>query len=161
MPQIPDRRSRDKSLPTNLSAISWLGSDRHGADVLTTARMLLSIEHAAKKILPPAIAQVCRVARTDRQQVTLAVPSAAHAAKLRQLAPRIIQLLTEGGWNLNEINVRVQAGLLQNQTKAAPIKEVVPLDNNALRAFETLQNNLRPGPLADAVKRLLAHHRNP
>ena len=161
MPQIPDRRSRDKSLPTNLSAISWLGSDRHGADVLTTARMLLSIEHAAKKILPPAIAQVCRVARIDRQQVTLAVPSAAHAAKLRQLAPRIIQLLTEGGWNLNEINVRVQAGLLQNQTKAAPIREVVPLDNNALRAFETLQNNLRPGPLADAVKRLLAHHRNP
>ncbi|UHL65813.1 DUF721 domain-containing protein [Paralcaligenes sp. KSB-10] len=161
MPQTPDRRSRDKSLPANLSAISWLGSDRHGADVLTTARMLLSIEHAAKKILPPAIAQVCRVARIDRQQVTLAVPSAAHAAKLRQLAPRIVQLLTEGGWNLNEINVRVQAGLLQNQTKAAPIKEVVPLDNNALRAFETLQNNLRPGPLADAVKRLLAHHRHP
>src|SRR5690606_20385820 len=96
--------------------------------VLTTARMLIAIEHAAKKVLPPALAQVCRVARIDRQQITLAVPSAAYAARLRQLAPRIIQLLTGDGWNLNELDVRVQASLLQNKIKAAPAREVVPLD---------------------------------
>jgi hypothetical protein len=122
--------------------------------------MLLSIEHATQKILPPALAQVCRVARVDRQQVTLAVPSAAYAARLRQLAPRIAQMLTQEGWNLNEISVKVQAGLLQTRINAAPVKDVTPLDERALSAFETLQNNLRPGPLADAVKRLLAHHRS-
>jgi hypothetical protein len=121
--------------------------------------MLLAVEHAAKKILPPALAQVCRVARIEQQQITLAVPSAAYAARLRQLAPRIVQLLTGSGWNLNEINIKVQAGLLQNQTKAATPKEVAPLDENALKAFEDLQNSLKPGPLADAVKRLLTHHR--
>ncbi|HEY9280544.1 MAG TPA: DciA family protein [Eoetvoesiella sp.] len=159
MSRTPVQRSKDKPAPANLTAIGWLGSDQHGANVLTTARMLISIEHAAKKVLPPALAQVCRVARIEKQQITLAVPSAAYAARLRQLAPRILQLLTEDGWNLNELNVRVQAGLLQNQTKAAPAREVVPLDDNALKAFEKLEKGLAPGPLADAVKRLLVHHR--
>ncbi len=38
--------------------------------------------------------------------------------------------------------------------------ERTPLDERALGAFETLHGNLRPGPLADAIKRLLAHHRS-
>ena len=112
-----------------------------------------------QKVLPPALAQVCRVARLDRQQMTLAVPSAAHSAKLRQLAPRIIERLAEGGWNVNEIHVKVQAGLLQGTTKTSRQKTVAPLDGHALDAFEKLGNELAPGPLADAVKRLLAHHR--
>lgn len=159
MPRTPVRRSKDKSVPANQTAINWLGSDQHSANVLTTARMLISIEHAAKKVLPPALAQVCRVARIERQQITLAVPSAAYASRLRQLAPRIIQLLAGSGWNLNEISVKVQAGLLQNQTKTAPLREAVPLDKNALEAFEKLGEGLNPGPLADAVKRLLTRHR--
>jgi len=139
--------------------MEWLGSDRHGASVLDTARMLISIERAIKHVLPPALAQVCRVARVDRQQITLAVPSAAYAARLRQVAPRIMALLAGNGWNLNEINVKVQAGLSQSRTETARTKEVVPLDENALNAFEGLRNALQPGPLADAVTRLLAHHR--
>ncbi len=153
------KRSRTKPAPADRTAIGWLGSDQHGASVLTTARMLIAIEHAAKKVLPPALAQVCRVARIDRQQITLAVPSAAYAARLRQLAPRIIQLLTGAGWNLNELDVKVQAGLLQSQTKTAQAREVVPLDDNALKAFEKLEEALAPGPLADAVARLLTNHR--
>lgn len=146
--------------PADLTAIRWLGSDQRGAEVLRTAHMLLSIEQATKKVLPPALAQVCRVARMDRQQVTLAVPSAAYASKLRQLAPRIVEVLTRSGWNLNEIIVKVQAGLLQMQTKTTPSRQVAPLDEAALNAFAKLQDNLVPGPLADAVQRLLHHHRN-
>lgn len=158
MPQTPGRFvNKRKSVSHTLT--DWLSSDQQGASVLTTARMLLSIEQAAKQVLPPALAQVCRVARIDRQQITLAVPSAAYAARLRQLAPRIIQLLAGSGWNLNEISVKVQAGLLQNQTKTTRPRETVPLDSSALNAFEELRDNLKPGPLADAVSRLLARHR--
>jgi hypothetical protein len=122
------------------------------------ARWLLAAERAAKDAMPPALALVCKAARIDRQQITLAVPSAAYAARLRQLAPSIVQTLVDGGWNLTEIKVKVQAGLLQSQTKKSG-KEVVPLDDAALQAFDELQGKLRPGPLADAVKRLLEHHR--
>mgnify|MGYP001045980308 CR=1 FL=1 len=157
MPRNPGQPF-DKRGSASHTAADWLGSDQHGANVLSTARMLLSIEQAAKQVLPPALAQVCKVARIDRQQITLAVPSAAYAARLRQLAPRIVQLLAGNGWNLNEISVKVQAGLLQSQTKTARTKSAVPLDDNALDAFERLRSNLKPGPLADAISRLLVHH---
>lgn len=150
-------RHHDKAQAATL-ALSWLGDDRQGAQVLETARRLLTAEQAAKNALPPALALVCKVARIERQQMTLAVPSAAYAARLRQLAPSVVQALAVGGWNLNEIKVRVQAGLLQSQTKKSG-KEVIPLDDAALDAFDELRGALRPGPLADAVKRLLDHHR--
>lgn len=151
------RRSHDDAQPATL-ALGWLGGDRQGAQVLETARRLLAAEQAAKDALPPALALVCKVARIEKQQITLAVPSAAYAARLRQLAPSIVQTLAGGGWNLTEIKVKVQAGLLQSQTKKSG-KEVVPLDSAALDAFDELRGKLRPGPLTDAVKRLLDHHR--
>lgn len=157
MSRTTPRQSKDDASPATL-AVSWLGGDQHGAQVLKTARNLLAIEQEVKNALPIALAAACKVARIERQQITLAVPSAAYASKLRQLAPRIARLLTDGGWNVNEIIVRVQAGLLQSQTKAAP-REVIPLDEAALKAFDDLQRNLRPGPLAEAIQRLLGHHR--
>ncbi|QAA94074.1 DciA family protein [Pollutimonas thiosulfatoxidans] len=151
------RRSQSDAAPAVL-ALAWLGSDQQGAQVLQTAQNMLAMEQATKGLLPPALAQVCKVARIDRQQITLAVPGAAHASKLRQLAPRIARALSEDGWNVTEVSVRVQAGLLQSQTKTSS-REVVPLDETALQAFEDLQRSLRPGPLTDAIERLLGHHR--
>jgi hypothetical protein len=40
-----------------------------------------------------------------------------------------------------------------------PRKEARALDAHDLKSFEELRAQLRPGPLADAVSRLLAHHR--
>jgi len=157
----PPARSAAKvpSSTAGRTAFDWLGQDGQGATVLSTAGMLLSAEQAVRKTLPPALAGACKVARIDRQQITLAVPSAAHAAKLRQLAPTVIRALADSGRNLNEVVVRVQAGMLQSQTKTAHAKDVVPLDDGALRAFQELHEKIAPGPLADAIRRLLAHHR--
>lgn len=151
----PARRA-SRSLPD--TAIDWLGSDRHGANVLTAARTLLALESAVQEILPPGLAQACRVARMENRQATLAVPSAAYAARLRQLAPRTVARLAHSGWNLTEIHVRVQAGLLQSGTNTSRPKQSNPLDSQALEAFRGLHENLRPGPLADAVARLVARH---
>ncbi|PLC55431.1 flagellar hook-length control protein FliK [Pollutimonas nitritireducens] len=151
-------RPLDKELPATL-AVSWLGSDQQGSQVLVTARTLIAVEGVAKNAMPPALALVCKVARIDRQQITLAVPSAAYASRLRQLAPRILVLLNDNGWNLTEMIVRVQAGLLRDQTKTTS-RQVEPLDGKALAAFDELQQSLPSGPLADAIGRLLAHHRD-
>src|SRR5699024_11407578 len=88
----------------------------NGAEVVATARLLLGIEHSARQVLPPALASHCQVAKIDNDTVTLAVPSAAYAARLRQLGPRIVNRLNKDGWNLNEINVKIQANLPVNQT---------------------------------------------
>ncbi|WZB74597.1 DUF721 domain-containing protein [Achromobacter insuavis] len=130
-----------------------------GAGVLATARKHLQIQYAVAAILPAPL-PVCQVGKLENQRLQLVVPSAAHAAKMRQLAPRIAQALADQGWNLNEIAVKVQAGLPKpGARKPLPPKEAQPLGTTALGAFETLHDNLRPGPLADAVAKLLKHHK--
>ncbi|CAP41036.1 DciA family protein [Bordetella petrii] len=156
----PHRSRSSASRRGSNTALSWLGHDARGAGVLATARAHLQIQYAVAKVLPPALAAVCVVAKLEGQRLQLAVPSAAHAAKLRQLAPRIAQTLCAQGWNLNEIAVRVQAGMPKPGAKSPrPPKEAEPLGDTALGAFEQLREELRPGPLADAVARLLAHHK--
>lgn len=150
---VPQRRASGFA-----DTIDWLGGDRHGANVLTAARALLALENALQKLLPPALAQACRVARMENQQVTLVVPSAAYAARLRQIAPSTAARLVNSGWNLTEIQVKVQAGLSQSQTKTSLPRQSIPLDSQAIDAFRDLQDNLQPGPLAEAVARLVMRH---
>lgn len=155
-PVNPPRPSNKE--PSATLAVSWLGSNQQSSQVLATARNLIAVENATKNALPPALAAVCRVARIDRQEITLAVPSAAYASKLRQIAPRILVLLNDSGWNLNEISVKVQVSLLKTETKTAQ-RQVEPLGDKALNAFAELQDKLRPGPLADAIQQLLSRHK--
>lgn len=144
---------------TGHTAIDWLNNDQQGVNVMATANRLLQLERAAQKALPPALAGSCRAARLEGGQLTLAVPSAAHASKLRQLAPRIVQLLAQAGWNLNEIIIKVQAGLASNMTQTTRPKDINPLDATAIAAFERLHEGTPPGPLADALARLIARHK--
>ena len=140
------------------TAIDWLGHDTHGANVLATANKMLAIEKAARRLLPPALGRVCCVAKLDRQQLTLVVPGAAHASRLRQLTPRILAGLATNGWNLNEIIVKVQANVSRGETFVRTGKTVNPLGQTGLQAFSELHEQLPPGPLADAINRLLHRH---
>lgn len=143
------------------TAIDWLGHDVHGANVLATANQMLAMESAARRLLPPALGRVCHVARLDRQQLTLVVPGAAHASRLRQFTPRILEGLAASGWNLNEIIVKIQADISRRVTNPRPGKQVNPLGQTGLQAFSDLREQLPAGPLADAIGRLLARHREP
>ena len=124
---------------------------------MATAQALMQAEAVIRKALPPVLAHSCRVANIDRQCLTLAVPAAAHATRLRQLTPTLLRTLGKHGWNLNQIEIRVQAGLLAH-TRKAPPREVQPLGREALDCFEQLQQNVASGPLAEAIGRLLTHH---
>lgn len=146
-----------RSKPAAPLALDWLSTDTHGAQVLATAKNLLDAEREIKHALPPGIAGVCRVARIENHNVTLAVPSAAYASKLRQLGPRILARLNGSGWNLNEVTVRVQGALVQGLS-VQPVRTTEPLGPTALDAFSQLNDALTPGPLADAIQRLLKRH---
>lgn len=124
---------------------------------MATAQNLMQAEQVVRKVLPPVLAYSCRVANIDRQSLTLAVPAAAHATRLRQLTPTLLRALIDRGWNLSQIEIRVQAGLA-TYAREAPPREVRPLDRPALECFRELQENVAPGPLADAIGRLLVHH---
>ena len=138
-------------------ALKWLVLDENGASMVATAQNLMQAEQVVRKCLPPVLAHTCRVANLDRQCLTLAVPGAAHATRLRQLTSTLLRALNERGWNLTQVEIRVQAGLAAD-TRKAPPREVHPLDRRALDCFQELERNVQPGPLADAIARLLRHH---
>ena len=150
------RRTRSRAAGT--LALDWVHADTQGASLLATAQNLLDAEREARQVLPTGIARVCRVARIDGHRMTLAVPSAAYASKLRQLTPRVVAQLNQAGRNVNEITVRVQGALIRNDTPP-PARDIEPLDTQALDAFGQLGGTLPPGPLRDAIQRLLKRHR--
>ena len=131
------------------------------APAYSTARKHLQIQHAVAAVLPPALGALCVVAKLENQHLQLAVPGPAYAAKLRQMAPRIAQTLTGQGWNVNEISVRVQAGMPRpGQKRHARPSWPSPWASTALDAFETLHRGLRPA-LADASGAAAeTHHKN-
>lgn len=137
--------------------MKWLLLDQNGASIVATAQNLMQAERVVRKSLPPVLAHACRVANMDRQCLTLAVPGAAHATRLRQLTGTLLRTLNQHGWNLSQIEIRVQAGLLSDARKKPP-REVQALDRRALSCFQELERNVAPGPLADAIARLLRHH---
>lgn len=146
--------------PSSETALGWLGHDTRGAGVLATARRHLQLQRAVASLLPPGLGAVCVVAKLEGGCLQLAVPGPAHAAKLRQMAPRLAQALSGQGWNTTEVTVKVQAGMPRPGARTPrPPKTAQPLGPSALQAFESLGRTVRPGPLADAIARLLDHHR--
>jgi len=138
--------------------VDWLGHGQSSAQVLTLARQLLAIEQTVQQILPPALQQTCRVAKLDRQHLTLVVPGAIQASRLRQLTPRILEKLTANGWHLTEIIIKIQAQTFR-PAPPPPTKQAIPLNAHALQAFDNLHAQLPAGLVAEAVGRLLARHR--
>ena len=157
MASPPPRRTRSTSPSGSAHLIGWLGHDSQAASVLATAQLHLKVRAAIGEAIPPAMRGAFEVIRLEAHALTLMVSSAAFAAKFRQIAPRVTTHLQSSGWNVNEIKLRVQGGLGLPDTKK-PEKEARALDKQDLQALEELNKNLRPGPLADAVARLLAHH---
>lgn len=149
------RRVNSKSTSTHL--IGWLGNDTQSASVLATAQLHLKVRAAVSAALPAPMRGAFEVMKIEQTVLTLTVSSAAFAAKFRQMAPRVSSHLQTLGWNIVEIKLRVYGGTgLKPWVK--PPKEARSLDDRDLKVFEDLKQNLRPGPLSDAVARLLRHH---
>lgn len=153
----PPRRSRTSGQSGSTHLIGWLGHDSQSANVLATAQMHLKMRSAVVSALPINMRSAFEVVKLENQVLTLMVSSAAFAAKFRQLAPRVTTHMQTAGWNIAEIKLKVQGGLGLPEVVKPP-REARTLDQNDLKAFETLQTALRPGPLADAVAKLLRHH---
>ncbi|MEI7569326.1 MAG: DciA family protein [Alcaligenaceae bacterium] len=155
MVTTPRRPSGNPTKGSHL--IGWLGHDTQAASVLATAQLHIKLRSALVEALPITMRKGFEVLKIEHNTLTLMVSSAAFAAKFRQLAPRVITHIQAAGWNLSDIKLRVQGGL-GIPVATPPKKEARALDQQDLKSFEDLTHQLRPGPLADAVARLLAHH---
>lgn len=152
------QRFNSRSSEPASPVIGWLEKDPQ--QLLQTAQRYLQLEQLIQQALPDGLRH-CRVAQIDRQSVTIAVPSAAHANKLRQLTPSLLLHLQQHKWQINQLQIQIQSVLF---TGVKPLGEVrrggAGIDATGLAAFEELGQGLSEGPLAEAVQKLLQRHQN-
>lgn len=139
-------------------ALQWAEQGQGTGAVLLTAHRLIALQEAIGNQLPQAMRKNFAVAEVNGGDLTLIADHSALAAKLRQLQPTLLKHIALAGWNVTTLKIKVASR--PNIPQQTPrTKQARPLGDADLDHFETLGRELHAGPLADAVARLIAHHR--
>lgn len=97
--------------------------------------------------------------RFDADQLVIAAPNAALAAKLKQQLPKLQESLLQRGWQVNAIRIKVQVRKIGKKTIR---QKEIEMSNKALSAFETLRDSLNKSPgnqaLTEALSTMLKRH---
>ncbi|MGJ7915797.1 DciA family protein [Massilia sp. LXY-6] len=142
---------------TSIDATDFLRRSDRLASLLPAATRMASLQKEVRLILPPMYAG-CEVMSLQEGVLTLAVPSSAVAAKLKQQAPKLQAALQKKGWQVDSVRIKIQVG------RALPAREEVmkpsslELPPTAVQAFEELGDALpespQNAPLIAAIRRL-------
>ncbi len=114
-----------------------------------TARELATLQQHYRRIAPPSLLRASHVRQFERQTLTLAADNAAIAAKLRQLAPQLVQKLRQTGVEVTGIQVRVQVGTPPARRSSKPRT----LGTAGRQQMAKLADSLPDSPLKNAVQR--------
>jgi hypothetical protein len=135
--------------------LGWLGQENTSASVLLTAQRLLALQDSLAQQLPPALQKNFVVVKWGDGELKLGTQGSAQAAKLRQFVPRLQSRMTDLGHKVDTITIKV---LAEPPVPAAVhmTKDARPIDKSDLNHFVELAKGLEPGPLADAVAKLIA-----
>jgi len=121
------------------------------------ARRLAELQQVLFEAVPPALSKATRVKSLRAGTLFLLADNAAVAAKLRQLAPRLLLHLQIRATEVTGIRVEVQVKAPQIGTGNEITKRALPPD--AIRNFADLAGSLPPSPLQSALARLVARRR--
>lgn len=128
------------------------------ATLLPAVLRMAKLQEECSVILP-ALFDACSVMRFDGDQLTIGVPNAALAAKLKQQLPKLQESLLQRGWQVNAIRIKVQVRKIGEKTMR---QKEIEMPNKALSAFEDLRNTLEKSrgneTLAAALSNMLKRH---
>ncbi|AGF48550.1 hypothetical protein CONE_0833 [Candidatus Kinetoplastibacterium oncopeltii TCC290E] len=143
----------------NLKAIDWLVSNNKINETLDVAYTYIKIKHLISKILPDYLKKSFYIIKTEQNSITIAVDNAIYATRMRQLSYSIVnELKITYSKNIKNIKIKIINEYLTLKTKTI-IKKKNNISIKGINSFEQLQENSKPGPLKDAIKRLIAHHK--
>ena len=151
--------TRDRK--TAFGATDFLRSSDRLASLLPTALRVGNLQRDVKVILPPMYAG-CDVLSFQDATLTLAVPSSAVAAKLKQQLPKLQAGLQKKGWQVDNVRIKIQ--MRPNvPVREEPKPSTLTLPPTAVEAFEELGDSLPETPqnaaLIAAIKRLAERRR--
>ena len=153
--------TRDRK--TSFGATDFLRANDRLAALMPTALRVGNLQRDVKNILPPMYAG-CDVLSFQEGALTLAVPSSAVAAKLKQQLPKLQAALQKKGWQVDNVRIKIQ------MRPNVPVREeakpsTLTLPSTAVEAFEELGESLPETPqnatLIAAIKRLAERRKKP
>ena len=112
-------------------------------------RQLMALQSVLVDVLPGDLATSVSVALVKAGELTLSAENGAVAAKLRQMAPRILIKLRQLGHEITGIRLQVQVRMRDNPL---PQKQI-SLGPRARDAINLLSERIETSPLKAALKR--------
>lgn len=97
---------------------------------LQTAQLFAQIQRNLSHFLQQDLGMHCYVVRLDQERLVLAVPNSAIASKLRQFAPSIAQHLQQYGYHIQQLNIKIHAGLTTLSSTKEHISQQKELSTN-------------------------------
>ena len=146
-PSVPSRTQ----LPVNSERIGLLIDRLPQLQGLNRqVRRLLALQDILTEVLPESLASSTTVALSAADELVLFVDNGAAAAKLKQLAPRLLASFQQQRHEVTAIRVQVQVRIRHNPL---PQKHI-SLSLIACQAIYELSATLKPSPLKSALQRL-------
>ena len=121
------------------------------------ARRLAELQQMLFEAAPPALTKATRVKNCRAGTLFLMADNAAVAAKLRQLAPRLLHHVQKRAIEVTGIRVEVQVKSPKIRTENEVSKRALPTD--AVKNLGDLADALPPSSLKSALVRLVARRR--
>jgi hypothetical protein len=123
------------------------------------AQWLLRLQQEFLDAAPPALAQATRVKNFREGTLFILADNAAVAAKLRQLAPRLLVIIRKNQPQITGIQVAVQVRKSQNEVRTKSKKETLSIDS--IDKFRRLSEAVPDSPLKSAIAKLVRRHSRP
>lgn len=123
--------------------------------VLEMAHYYQHVQSHLQQLIQAPMNAHCYVTSYQEGQLHLAVPSAAFAAKLRQMAPSLAQAMSNCGYPISTLKIKVIAGLSRSSAPEARQATRTNSPAAAHAALQKLYHELAPGPLSEAIQSIL------
>jgi hypothetical protein len=117
--------------------------------ILDTVQTLSSLQQHFCRVAPASFASSCQVLGLHQGTLSIATSNGTLAAKLRQLAPELVQKLQDRGCEVSGIRVRVQV----SYTTVTPKNTPRILTKTAKQQLHKLSASLDDSPLKLALEK--------
>jgi len=135
----------------------YLNSSDSLRSLTRAARQIADLQQVLLNSAPPALTRGCRVKQFRDGTLTLLAENAAIAAKLKQLAARLLAAYRKQRSEVTAIRIEVQVG--NASPGRAPTPEFKRLSLDAIENLEKLASGLEDSPLKQALTNMATRQR--
>ncbi len=145
------------SAPAQRAAIDWLQTEPAFQGLASKISGMVELQALLNRAYPHGAVEVLSL---EGDTLVVAAGHSAAAARLRQLAPSVVNAMQSRGVRVSQLRVRTRRGADGDPRRQPPAPRA-PIPASALEALHTLRQEARSDSLRDALGALLRQHRRP